>query len=197
MNNDNIIIRLARPDEAEHVAKLIMTAMTEECCLWFCGEGHDISDLHKVMTELVKQEDSQYSFLNTLCAVDSHDNIVGILTSYDGGRLHELRQRFIEAAKMAWGIDHSNIPDETGPGELYLDSLAVEPSSRGKGIASKLIEASVDKARKMGLPFTGLLVDTSNPRAEALYTRLGFRVEGTNQWGGHPMRHMVKLTSNR
>ena len=29
MNNDNIIIRLARPDEAEHVAKLIMTAMTE------------------------------------------------------------------------------------------------------------------------------------------------------------------------
>ena len=117
MNNDNIIIRLARPDEAEHVAKLIMTAMTEECCLWFCGKDHDIGDFHKVMTELVKLEDSQYSFLNTLCAVDSHDNIVGILTSYDGGRLHELRQRFIEAAKMAWGIDHSNIPDETGPGE--------------------------------------------------------------------------------
>ena len=65
MNNDNIIIRLARPDEAEHVAKLIMTAMTEECCLWFCGKDHDIGDFHKVMTELVKLEDSQYSFLNT------------------------------------------------------------------------------------------------------------------------------------
>ena len=50
MNNDNIIIRQARRDEAEHVAKLIMTAMTDECCLWFCGEGHDISDFHKVMT---------------------------------------------------------------------------------------------------------------------------------------------------
>lgn len=192
MNNDNIIIRQARRDEAEHVAKLIMTAMTDECCLWFCGEGHDISDFHKVMTELVKRDDSQYSYLNTLCAVDCHDNIVGILTSYDGGRLHELRQRFVDATKEAWGIDHSNIPDETGPGELYLDSLAVEPSCRGKGIASKLIEASVEKARKIGLPLTGLLVDTSNPRAEALYTRLGFRVEGTNQWGGHPMRHMVK-----
>ena len=39
--------------------------------------------------------------------------------------------------------------------------------------------------------------DPSKPRAEALHTRLGFRVEGTNQWVGHPMRHLVKLTSNR
>ena len=42
----------------------------------------------------------------------------------------------------------------------------------------------------MNLP-TGLLVDTNNPKAEALYNAVGFVYKDDNQWGGHSMRHMV------
>ena len=188
--NNNISIREARPEEAGRIADLIIMAMTEECCLHFCGPDHDIDDFRRVMKSLVARTDTQYSCLNTL-VVAIEDNIVGICVSYDGGMLHSLRQPFIEAAKQEWGMDHSGISDETQAGELYLDSLAVDPAYRGRGIASLLLRATIDKSRALGLPATGLLVDVGNPKAEALYNKVGFQYAGTISWGGHGMRHYV------
>ena len=190
MNNEIIKIRQARPNEASRIADLIIMAMTEELCLHFCGPHHDIRDFHRVMTSLVSRPDTQYSYINTL-VVAIEDNIVGICVSYDGGMLHSLRQPFIEAAKQEWGMDHSGISDETQAGELYLDSLAVDPAYRGRGIASLLLRATIDKSRALGLPATGLLVDVGNPKAEALYNKVGFQYAGTISWGGHWMRHYV------
>ena len=198
--NNNISIREARPEEAGRIADLIIMAMTEECCLHFCGPDHDIDDFRRVMTSLVARTDTQYSYLNTLVAIEetapvpgvsAPGCIVGICVSYDGALLHQLRQAFIDAALYEWGMDHSSIPDETQAGELYLDSLAVDPAYRGRGIARLLLEASVEKSKRMNLPSTGLLVDVGNPRAEALYNKVGFRYAGTNSWGGHGMKHYV------
>ena len=192
MNNENISIRGARPDEAARIAGLIIMAMTEECCLHFCGPGHDIRDFRRVMTSLVARPDTQYSYNNTLVAT-IEDNIVGICVSYDGALLHLLRQPFIDAAQQEWGMDHSSIPDETQAGELYIDSLAVDPDYRGRGIAKLLLHATIDKSRTLGLPSTGLLVDLGNPKAEALYNKVGFQYAGTNSWGGHGMKHLVMM----
>ena len=198
--NNNISIREARPEEAGRIADLIIMAMTEECCLHFCGPDHDIDDFRRVMTSLVARTDTQYSYLNTLVAIEetapvpgvsAPGCIVGICVSYDGALLHQLRQPFIDAALYEWGMDHSSIPDETQAGELYLDSLAVDPAYRGRGIASLLLRATIDKSRALGLPATGLLVDVGNPKAEALYNKVGFRYAGTNSWGGHDMKHYV------
>ena len=210
--NNNISIREARPEEAGRIADLIIMAMTEECCLHFCGPDHDIDDFRRVMTSLVARTDTQYSYLNTLVAIEetapvpstplpstpvpgvsAPGCIVGICVSYDGALLHQLRQPFIDAALYEWGIDHSSIPDETQAGELYIDSLAVDPAYRGRGIASLLLRATIDKSRALGLPATGLLVDVGNPRAEALYNKVGFRYAGTNSWGGHGMKHLVMM----
>ena len=191
MKNAQITIRKGKPDDASRIASLIIMAMTEECCLYFCGEKHTIDDFHEAMTTLALRTDSQYSYLNTLCAVDEKDNIVGVCTSYDGALLHQLRKAFIDTAWERWGMDHSNMPDETQAGELYIDSLAVDPEYRGMGIAKQLLEATIQKSREMHLPATGLLVDTGNPRAELLYNKVGFRVVDTNTWGGHPMKHMT------
>ena len=191
MKNAQITIRKGKPDDASRIASLIIMAMTEECCLYFCGEKHTIDDFHEAMTTLALRTDSQYSYLNTLCAVDEKDNIVGVCTSYDGALLHQLRKAFIDTAWERWGMDHSNMPDETQAGELYIDSLAVDPEYRGMGIAKQLLEATIQKSREMHLPVTGLLVDTGNPRAELLYNKVGFRVVDTNTWGGHPMKHMT------
>lgn len=191
MKNAQITIRKGKPDDASRIASLIIMAMTEECCLYFCGEKHTIDDFHEAMTTLALRTDSQYSYLNTLCAVNEKDNIVGVCTSYDGALLHQLRKAFIDTAWERWGMDHSNMPDETQAGELYIDSLAVDPEYRGMGIAKQLLEATIQKSREMNLPATGLLVDTGNPRAELLYNKVGFRVVDTNTWGGHPMKHMT------
>lgn len=185
-----IEIKFAQKEQSAEIARLIMMAMTDDCCLHFCGVGHGLNDFRRMMTSLVEREDSQYSYRNTLVALDD-DKVVGIAVSYDGGRLHELRQAFIQAAKEQIGKDHSGMDDETQAGELYLDSLAVLPEYRRRGIAQRLLRATKGRADQMGLPCVGLLVDKGNPAGEALYTSVGFRYVNDSQWGGHPMRHLV------
>ena len=180
----------ASKEQASEIARLIMIAMTDECCLYFCGEGYGLDDFRKMMTMLVEQEDSQYSYRNTLVAMDGHQ-VVGCSVSYDGSQLHALRLAFIKAAKEYLGKDHSGMEDETQAGELYLDSLAVLPEYRRQGIARALLLATKERANQHGLPHVGLLVDTDNPHGEALYASVGFRYVGDNRWGGHPMKHMI------
>ena len=175
-----IEVREATKIQAAEIACLIMTAMTDDCCLYFCGEGYGLEDFRKMMTILVEREDSQYSYRNTLVAMDE-----------DNERLHELRHAFIEAAKEHIGKDHSGMDDETQAGELYLDSLAVLPEYRRQGIARKLLLATKERANLLGLPRVGLLVDKDNPVGEALYTSVGFQYVNDNQWGGHPMKHLI------
>jgi len=185
-----IMIRPAIIDQAPDIARLIMTAMTDDCCLHFCGEGYGLDDFYKMMTLLVSSENTQYSYKNTLVAMKD-DEVVGIAVSYDGGQLHQLRNAFIEKAKIYIGKDHSGMDDETEAGELYLDSLAVIPAYRRMGIARKLLNATKLRADELGLPCVGLLVDQGNPTGEALYRSVGFRYAGNSMWGGHPMRHLV------
>ena len=185
-----IEIKDARKEQSPDIARLIMTAMTDDCCLHFCGEGYGLEDFRGMMTMLVEREDSQYSFRNTLVAMDGA-KLVGIAVSYDGGRLHELRKVFIQAAKEQIGKDNSGMDDETQAGELYLDSLAVLPGYRRQGIARRLLKATKEKALRMGLPCVGLLVDKDNPTGEALYASVGFRYVNDSCWGGHPMKHLV------
>ena len=189
--NAMIEIRQADIRQAAEIAGMIMMAMTDECCLYFCGEGHGLDDFREVMTRLVEREDTQYSYRNTLVAMDG-ERLVGAAVSYDGARLRELRQPFIDLAKERLGKDHTAMEEETQAGELYLDSLAVLPEYRRKGIATRLIRATKQRADAMGLPGVGLLVDTDNPTGELLYRAIGFRLlNETRHWGGHPMKHMV------
>lgn len=185
-----IEITQASKSHAPDIANLIMTAMTDECCLYFCGDGHGLDDFRRMMTGLVEREDSQYSYKNTLVAVDN-GKVVGISVSYDGGKLHELRKAFLSAANDQIGKNHTGMDDETQAGELYLDSLAVLPEYRRRGIAKRLLTATKQRADEMGLPVVGLLVDKGNPGGEALYASVGFRHVNDSLWGGHQMKHLV------
>ena len=185
-----IEIKDARKEQAADIARLIMMAMTDDCCLHFCGVGHGLDDFLRMMILLVERDDSQYSYRNTLVAMHE-EQVVGIAVSYDGARLHTLRRAFIQAARTYIGKDHSDIDDETQAGELYLDSLAVVPNYRRQGIAQRLLMATKEKADRMRLPCVGLLVDKGNPSAERLYASVGFRYANDSSWGGHPMKHLV------
>lgn len=180
----------ALPTDAPVVATLIMEAMNHECCQWFAGPEHTLADFHRLMTRLVEADHSQYSYRNTLVCREG-DEVIGIAVSYDGAHLHALRKAFVQEAKAAFGRDFSTMDDETSAGELYLDSLCVATSHRGRGIAKTLLRATIDRGRQLALP-TGLLVDKGNPGAERLYQSVGFQYQNDSTWGGHAMRHLVR-----
>ena len=109
-----------------------------------------MADFHQLMERLVKMEDSQYSYRNTLLATNSEGITAGIIVSYDGAQLKALRKRFIEEAKETFGIDYTGMDPETQEGELYIDSICVKPEYRGKAIGRDIVASCERLARGEG-----------------------------------------------
>jgi GNAT superfamily N-acetyltransferase len=65
------------------------------------------------------------------------------------------------------------------PQQLLLEGLAIEPSARGKGVGTRLLEAVDERARDLGRTEIILEVIDANPRAKALYERHGYRTVTT------------------
>ena len=77
-----------------------------------------------------------------------------------GGRLRH--------ALIAWAtqeVENKRFP---------IDGLAVAPEWRGRGVGALLLNALAEVARGMGYSALRLDVADENPRAKALYERLGF-----------------------
>lgn len=189
----------ASPCHAAQIARLIMLAMNHDCCRFLAGPRHTLDDFFHMMQALVLMPDSQYSWRNAIVALDDEASpsaaleqapVAGVVVGYDGACLHQLRRRFQEAALEHLQMDYSHMDDETCAGEFYIDSLAVSPRYRRRGIASSLLRAMIGRASALRLP-AALLVDKGNPDAERLYTSLGFRHHGDAVWGSHPMKHLV------
>lgn len=155
-------------------------------------ENDDIDRWLKIFTELAGREDTQYSYTNTLKAVDENGHILGIIIGYDGAKLKQLREPFFEAVMRHCGEDFSGIPDETSPDEWYLDSLWVRKEYRGKGIGSELLRAASKRAFEHHKP-AGLLVAKDNFNARKLYDKIGFKYVGDRMFANELMDHLQLL----
>lgn len=179
----------ARKTDAPLIARSIMDAVGEEICSGLASKGHTLEDVERLFTTLAMREDSQYSYLNALIALNESGEAVGVCIGYDGAYLYDLRKAFFEEAERILGLEMGDIDDETDSGEFYIDTLAVLPEYRGRGIASELLHASIERANMLGKP-AGLLVDKENSRARRLYERIGFRKVGERPFCYVMMDHL-------
>jgi GNAT superfamily N-acetyltransferase len=62
------------------------------------------------------------------------------------------------------------------PGSWYVAFVGVDPLQQSLGIGSSLLGRSIQTARASGCSCVELDVNVDNPRAQALYERLGFHV---------------------
>ncbi len=188
---ESISIRPATAADASYIAQGIIMAIGEEIALKFAETLERRPLVDRLFTELAERDDSQYSYLNSHVATAADGRVAGIVVAYDGARLHELRRAFTAKAAEILGleIDPETMDDETTPDEVYLDSLAVFPEFRGRGIAHRLIECASEKAHRMGKPL-GLLCEYENLPAATLYRSLGFKTIGQLPFAGVMMNHM-------
>lgn len=177
-------IRAARAEDASIIAQAVAMAIGDESNLIeYCGD-----DYMRVLSEIARAEDTQYSWQNALIA-EVDGEAAGAIVGYDGACLQGLRQGSFRVIQQN-GQPLPQIADETEAGEYYLDSIAVFPAFRGMGIAAKLIDGLCRKAFDEGHQCMGLLVDDENPQAEKLYRRLGFERVGTRRFFNHQMWHL-------
>lgn len=189
---NTFIIRPATPDDAPAIARGIIMAVGEEIATGFAGSPERMPLVEKVFTDLARRDDSQYSYRNSLVAEAPGGEIAGIIISYDGARLHDLRPAFCEEAAATLGINikSEDMHDETSPDEIYLDSLAVFPPYRRQGLGARLLEAAIEAHKNEGKPI-GLLCDPPNKKARRLYESLGFKPSGQRPFADTMMDHLV------
>lgn len=176
-----IVVRQAQKEDAALIAEVVCMAV-----------GYDTSHpLYTVFKILAASDKTQYSYRNALVA-DVGGAVAGAIVGYDGARLKELREPIFPLLEEHLG-SVPEIEDETEAGEYYLDSLGVLPAYRGLGVGRALLDAASRGAFAEGHSRVGLIVDVDNPRAEQLYTALGFVRVGQKCFLGHDMWHLQRF----
>ena len=181
-------------EDAPFLAQTVMGALGEELCIERAGGKSDLPKVYDLFMNLGQAENSQYSYRNALIAHTPDGTAIGAIIFYDGALLHQLRRAFIRYANkiLGWTITEKEMEewgDETGPDQIYIDSLFVVPQYRGRGVASTLFENVFEVGKSSGKPF-GLLVEPSNAMAIRLYEKLGFKYNGVSNFFQTPMLMM-------
>lgn len=100
-----------------------------------------------------------------------------------------------ELAQQATKAELWVIEDQTGPlacmiltpqpETLYLGKLAVALAARGQGLARRMIDTAVDRARALGLPSISLQTRIELLENHATFAALGFEMTGSTAHPGY------------
>lgn len=191
-NNFKMIIRKATLLDLESVASCLLLAM-EELFYQFTGIK-DYDTAKNLMIHFVKTENNQYSWQNCLIA-ESEGKVIAAINIYDGADLIKLRQPVLDCIRENFN-PHFDPENETREGEIYIDSLGVDPRWQGKGIGTKLLMYIIDHYVEKGDKTVGLIVETGNENAKGLYLKLGFTYAGMKTLAGKQFEHLQISTNS-
>jgi ribosomal protein S18 acetylase RimI-like enzyme len=139
---------------------------------------------HRCVAALARALDDE----RIVCAVRDGE-VLGVLGFHHAGRsAFGLRHRDLAAIYPRWSAGArllllAPLDRRARPGELLLDGVCVAAAARGLGIGTALLGAAAEVARSVGAAAVRLSVVDTNPRARALYERLGFRPTRTVHLG--------------
>jgi ribosomal protein S18 acetylase RimI-like enzyme len=80
------------------------------------------------------------------------------------------------------------------PATRFIAQLGVAEALRGQGICTALLKEEIERARTNRYLKCALDVAVTNPRAQKLYERLGFKVVGERAW---PYPHLTNVPAMR
>jgi len=201
----SVSFRPATPGDAPFVTPLLYSISPRdfECLFAHLADGLSVLD---VLDRFYRIPGGMFSWHNTeLALVDSQP--AGLLTAYaassgEGSSAWLLRgistlgiRGLLRLARR--GLPLSRTMQPLLPGSWYIAFVGVQAKQRSLGIGTSLIERSVVRARGAGCSCAELDVEDDNPRAQALYERLGFQLVSRRKVPGHspfvPSRRMRRV----
>lgn len=107
------------------------------------------------------------------------------VTEFVSGNVEKGWPQFVavhDGAIVGW-CDATPGSDDTGTSHVGGLGMGLLPGFRGQGVGQRLMEATINRSRELGLQKIELWVFASNLRATRLYQKLGFEVEGVKKRG--------------
>ena len=164
-------LRDATSEDAPFIARVVLAGI--EMLDMDAALPDNQRDLYEHLVGICRMDDTLYSYRNTRIA-EVDGCAVGALVAYDGARYAMMREKTFGLVKQTSGMDLNHNAMETGPGEFYLDSMAILSDYRGAGIGKMLMRDRVDFALSNGFQKVTLLVDKDKPRLQRYYECEGF-----------------------
>jgi ribosomal protein S18 acetylase RimI-like enzyme len=184
-NEVSVIFRAAEARDAEPAVPLIYSSGPAAFDYVFSHDrpGQAVAFLRFAFADGA----GEFGFRNHVVAL-ADDRIVAAGAAWDGRVA--LRFTLAAAAQIlrfygplrAWGVIVRGLRVERvvrppGADELYIAHLGVREELRGHGIGARLTRQLIASAEPRRHRVAALDVAVTNPRAEALYRRLGFQAE--------------------
>jgi ribosomal protein S18 acetylase RimI-like enzyme len=177
-----ITLRPATPEDAEPAAALIYeTALTLGDYI-FGQTGRDGSI--RVLARLFPERDHLFSYQTTTLA-QSAGEVVGLIQALPADDLWKAGIGFMRACWKCFGLRHTirgvarayplAFEPDAKAGEFYVDTLAVHPAHRNRGIGRALLHDAERRGRERGFPVCSLSVMLHNTDALRFYKRAGYR----------------------
>ncbi|MEL7463888.1 MAG: GNAT family N-acetyltransferase [Pseudomonadota bacterium] len=117
---------------------------------------------------------------NAMAALNAEGDLLGLAGFHDetggfiGGGFADMRAAYGLPGAL-WRAPLIDLFERAPePGEMLMDGVVVALAHRGAGIGEALLDALSHHAARAGAQALRLEVVDANPRAEALYLRLGF-----------------------
>jgi ribosomal protein S18 acetylase RimI-like enzyme len=202
--SEHISIRRAVPEDAEACAPLIL-ASGPELFAYMMGSGAD--RLLDIIRRLFVVPRHAFGYDRAEVA-SVGDEVVGCLVAYPGSQersldaragaasLHTLTLR--ELAHALYRMPgFANLVPRLEPSDYYIQNLAVTEKMRGHGIGTRLLTWAEEEATRTGCDRLAIDVVEENPRARALYERLGFCLLHTTYTRGRLRRDTGITASHR
>lgn len=164
-------LRDASSEDAPFIARVVLAGI--DLCDLDAALLDEQRVIYEHLIEICRMDDTLYNYRNTRIA-ETDGDCVGALVAYDGARYAALRAKTFGLVQQTSGMDLSQNAMETGPGEFYLDSMAILSDYKGIGIGKMLMRDRMDFAFHNGFQNVTLLVDQDKPRLQKYYESMGF-----------------------
>lgn len=196
MQNEEITLRPATAADVPFLAMVVAEALDDDIMEQYERAGNLIPESQRermnTIEKVIASPDTLYTWHHGTIAITADGTPAGALVAYSGDDYMQRREVTFRmfASVIEQSFDPAAMDAETVPGEFYLDSLAVMPSHRGRGVARILLENGVKMAKEMRRPAI-LACSPENVGAKRLYESLGFRDTRIYSLFGHPYWRMI------
>lgn len=176
--------RTARPEEALHLAGIISSASGGIVEYLFHDLMPGLTPV-ELLSKAILDRESVYCYENILVASDP-EKLYGLMLAYPGAKnvLPASMRDFLMESRVNTLKNLFMFMDVHG---LYINSLWVDTSRRGTGLADVFMEEACNLAGREGLSRINLHVWADNSRAVNFYKRHGFFCHENCTISYHPL----------
>jgi len=180
-------IRKATVNDAKIIAKLSIEAIGSIANFIANSTEHDV--ILKSLTNWSQKKGNRISYENTLVGYIENE-IIGIIIFYPADDCYKLDKPINDWLKSQ--SSQNRIEIEAEGNYLYIDTIAIDEKFRGKGFATKLLNAAYEVAIMKKYSGTSLNVDANNEKALKVYQKNGYVISKERYLANKLHYYMVK-----